>query len=77
MTIHALPVTNWRNIPSIARDFADRVEAGDFGEVTRAMVVLDTEHGIHTLSWGEEATSLYAMGMFQAASNMAFADGLE
>lgn len=76
MTVLAFPGTNWRDIAGCARDFADRADAGEFGEITRAMLVLDTDTGFHTLSWGEAACPIYVVGMLQCAQFTAFADGV-
>ena len=77
MTVLAFPGTNWRDIAALAREFAERVEQGDLGEISRVAVVVDSDFGLRTLTWGENAAPLYWMGLFQAASNMAYAEGLE
>ena len=77
MTVLAFPGTNWRNIPSCAREFADRLEAEEFGSVARALVVLETDQGVHTIAWGEDVTPILAMGLYHAAANMAYADALD
>jgi hypothetical protein len=73
----AFPGTNWRDIAGLAREFADRVESGDLGDITRVALVIDSDLGLRTLTWGENAAPLYWMGMYQAASNMAYAEGLD
>lgn len=77
MSVVAFPGTNWRDYATLAKEFAEQIGAGKFGQVDRVAIIMDTDHGVHCLTWGEMAPPLYMMGMFQAASMMAFADGLE
>lgn len=65
--IKELPRYNPRLIPSIARTFADKVEAGDFGEATRCVVIVETDEGLERLYWGEEVTHIEAVGILQMA----------
>lgn len=76
MSVIPFPAVNWRDIPGLSREFADKVEAGQYGEITRALLVLDTPDGVHTLSWGEGACPIYIMGLCQAAANTVYAEGL-
>lgn len=77
MSVLAFPGINWRDIPALARDFAKDVEQGEYGEVTRVALVMETDHGVHTITWGENAPPLLWLGLFQAAGMMAFADATE
>ena len=60
-------VYNPKLIPEIARTFADKVEDGEFGEVERAVVILETDEGLIKFYWGEAPTHLEAVGMLQLA----------
>ena len=71
-----LPIYNPRLIPSIARVFADKFEAGEFGEVTRAVLILETEAGPLPFYWGEEISHFEAIGMLQMAAHQAITDGI-
>ena len=77
MSVLAFPGVNWNDIPALAREFADNAEAGKYGDVSRVALILDTDQGVHTLTWGKNEAPLYWLGMFQAAGMMAYADALE
>ena len=62
-----LPVRNLMDIPAMARGFADDLEANDYGEVTRAVVIVDTPDGLHILGWGENVTTFEAIGILECA----------
>lgn len=72
-----LPVYNPKLIPSIARTFADKVEAGEFGMVERAVVILETDVGPVKFYWGESLTHLEAVGLLHLASIAAAQDFAE
>ena len=64
-------------IPSIARTFADKVEEGEFGEVTRAVVILETDEGLIKFFWGEAPTHLEAVGILQLALHDATVNAID
>lgn len=72
-----LPVYNPALIPSIARTFADKVEAGEFGEVTRAIVILETDAGPLNFYWGETPSHLEVVGLIQLALHETTQDALD
>jgi hypothetical protein len=73
----ALPRYNPKLIPSIARTFADKVEDGEFGEVSRAVVILETDAGPIKFYWGERMSHLEAVGLLHLASIAAAGDAFE
>lgn len=57
---------NANDIPAMAREMATDIEAGDYGDVTRAAVVLLTSDGaVEVFGWGKETQRLEVLGMFQ------------
>ena len=72
-----LGVYNPALIPEIARTFADKVEDGEFGMVERAVVILETEHGLIKFYWGETPTHLEAVGMLQLALHDATVNAID
>lgn len=71
-----LKVWNPRLIPDIARTFADKVEAGEFGPVSRCAVVVETDEGQTTMYWGEDLTQIEAIGLLHVALAQATNDAL-
>lgn len=69
-----LPVGNLMDIAGMARRFADHLDAGEYGEVTRAVVIVETSDALTLLGWGENTTAYELMGMFEAAKLRAFSD---
>jgi hypothetical protein len=67
--VEAFPALNLQDIAACARKFADAVEAGDFGPIASAMLVLDTEDGMDTLHWGESMNIREAIGTFDIAKS--------
>lgn len=64
-------VYNPKLIPSIARAFADKAEAGRFGKVKRAVLVLETDEGPLKFYWGEPLTHYEAVGLLHVATHNA------
>ena len=62
-----LDIRNWRDVPGQARCFAEDVEAGEYGEVSKVIVVIDTPDGLHLVSWGDSMTQFEAVGMLDVA----------
>lgn len=73
-TADTITLRSLSNIPSMARGFADDLEAGEWGDVTRAIVLVENEDGIVILGWGDGCTAYELMGLFEAAKLKAFAD---
>lgn len=63
--VTALPIYNPHVIPEIARTFADKVEAGDFGQVDRCIVIVETTEGLVRLYWGGSIMHIEAVGVLQ------------
>jgi hypothetical protein len=71
-----LPIGNLMDIAGMARRFADQIDAGEYGDVIRAVVVLETPEALTTIGWGENTTAYELMGIFEAAKLRVFADDL-
>lgn len=65
--VEAFPALNLQDIAACARKFADSVDAGEFGQIASAMLVLDVEDGMETLHWGEAMSLREAIGTFDIA----------
>jgi hypothetical protein len=73
--VSELPVRNLSDVAAMARGFGDDIEAGDYGDVHRAVVIVQGEDGTLTmLGWGENTTAFELMGICEAAKLQAFAD---
>lgn len=70
--VEKLEVRNLMDIPAMARGFADDLEAGDYGEVERVIVVIDTPDGLRTLGWGESVSNYEAIGILEAGKIVTF-----
>lgn len=71
--ISELPVENVKDLAAQARTFADKLEAGEFGEVTRVLTVIDGSPLRFQYS-GDTATAYELMGLLTAAQIMLFAN---
>ena len=70
-----LPVGNLMDIGGMARRFADDMDAKQYGDVFRTVVVVQREDGaLHILGWGENTSSYELMGLFESAKLRVFAD---
>lgn len=70
-----IPVGNLLDIGGMARRFADEVDAGRHGQVSRVILMVEDEDGIRVLGWGaRDATPYELMGLFEAAKLRVFAD---
>jgi hypothetical protein len=65
--VEPLPRWNPRDVSNVARAFADKVEAGDFGIVERCLVTVETDVGLVQLYWGDGISHLEAVGILQLA----------
>jgi hypothetical protein len=72
-----LPVHNPHLIPSIARTFADKCEDGEFGEVSRAVLILETDTGPLRFFWGDSFTHEEAVGTLFLAAHAATVDAID
>lgn len=59
------------------RVLADKLEAGEFGEVTHLATVIEYDGGLEIAEAGERCSVHLLMGMFEAAKLMSFADAIE
>jgi hypothetical protein len=69
MNIVQLPTNNLNDIPRMARQFADDVEAGQYGQVNAVVMAIDAEHGSTSFGWGEAGNQFKIIGMFQTAAH--------
>jgi hypothetical protein len=65
--VEAFPGVDLRDIALMARKFADSVEAGEFGEIETAMVMLEGSEGIQTFGWGDVVSFRESIGMLEIA----------
>jgi hypothetical protein len=72
-----LPVGNLMDIPGMSRRFANDLEAGDYGDVQRVMVVIESGDGIRTLGWGDSINTFEAIGLLEAAKIVSFSSGFD
>ena len=69
-----LPVGNLMDIAGMARRFADDLESGNYGDVLRSVLVVESDYGLTLLGWGENTSAYELMGLFEAAKLRVFAD---
>jgi hypothetical protein len=70
-----LPVGNLMDIGGMARRFADDLDATEYGEVERTVVIVQrTDGSLSILGWGENSSAYELMGLFEAAKLRVFAD---
>lgn len=62
-----LQVYNFQDIAACARKFADQLEAGEQGEPSRVIVILDTPDGVALNLWGESVNGLEMIGLLEIA----------
>jgi hypothetical protein len=73
--VSELPVGNLMDIGGMARRFADDLDAGEYGDVLRTIVVAQRDDGaLVILGWGENTSAYELMGLFEAAKLRVFAD---
>ncbi len=65
--VEQFPGPNLRDIAVMARKFADDVEAGNFGEVETALVVLEGSEGVQTFGWGDVVSFRETIGTLEIA----------
>jgi hypothetical protein len=65
--VEAFPALNLKDIAACARKFADELEAGAFGEISMAMLVIETPDTLDTFHWGESISVREAIGIFDIA----------
>ena len=59
------------------RSLADRIEAGDCGDVTHLATVIEFDGGLEIFEAGERCSVHLLMGMFEAAKLMTFAEAMD
>ena len=67
--VQEFPGVNLRDTAAAARRYAELVEAGEFGEVIRATLIVETDHGHETLFWGDTPSINEAVGIFEIAKH--------
>ena len=75
--VSTLPVSNLMDIAAMARKFADDIEAGEYGEVQRVLVVADCGDGMHQFGWGESVSMYEALGILDAAKIVSYQSNFE
>ena len=71
-----IPCSNLRDVAAMARKFADDLDAGQYGEVNRVVVIAENGDGISIFGWGVATTAYELMGLFEASKLRVFADDL-
>lgn len=66
MNIVEFLVHNVNDIPALARTLADDVERGDYGNVRRVLVIMDSDD-LHTFGWGDVGDAFASIGLIDAA----------
>lgn len=74
--VEELPVGNLQDIAGMARRFAGYVDDGQWGQISRAIVLVEHEGGMTILPWGEATSPYELMGLFEAAKLRVFADDI-
>jgi hypothetical protein len=72
--VAALPVGNLMDIAGMAERFAEDLRTGEYGDVARSVLIVETPEGLTMLGWGENTTNYELMGLFEAAKLQVFAD---
>lgn len=73
--VSEFPIRNLNDVPQMARGFADDIDAGEWHEIHRAVVIVQHEDGsLSLLGWGENTSPYELMGLFEAAKLQSFAD---
>lgn len=67
--VEEFPGTNLRDTAAAARKYAELVEDGQFGDVIRATLIIETDHGHETLFWGDTPSINEAVGIFEIAKH--------
>jgi hypothetical protein len=65
--VEQFPNANVLDIAAVMREFADRIDAGEFGELTHALFIYETAGTIGSEVWGELTTMREAIGTFDIA----------
>jgi len=68
----SLDVYNFQDIAGCARRFAEQLEAGSQGDVTRVIAVIETPEGITLGMWGDETNGYELVGILEAAKLHAY-----
>jgi hypothetical protein len=70
--VEKLDIYNFQDIAACARKFADQLEAGEQGEPTRLIVVVETSDGLTVSVWGENVNGYGLVGLLEAAKLRAY-----
>jgi hypothetical protein len=65
MKVVQLHSVSLRDIPAMARQFADDIEKGEYEDAHSAVVILDCASSVHTFSWGDCETVQHALGVME------------
>lgn len=72
--VETLEIKLVSDIAAMARRFADAVEAGEYGDVITAMILIDTPDNLHTETWGENLSRYESLGFLEFAKRAIFDD---
>ena len=61
----------------MAIEFAAKIAGEEYGKVTHAVILFESEHGLGILNAGEDHGGYHMIGLFEAAKMSVFADGDE
>jgi hypothetical protein len=70
VNIVQLPISNLNDIVTMARKFADAVEAGEYGEVRAVVVAFEAADGFTSFGWGDADDGFKVAGMFATAAHV-------
>jgi hypothetical protein len=65
--VEQFPGTNLRDTAAAARKYAELVDRGEFGDVIRATLIVETRSGQETQFWGEIPSINEAIGNLEIA----------
>lgn len=79
MNVVELPKATVSDIPRVLRSIADEIEAGAYGKVTDAVVVVNGEQGVATFGAGlaeyYRAIALFQLGIAKMTKDIATFEG--
>ena len=59
------------------REIADRVEAGEFGDLSRIAMAIEFDGGLQIEAMGEHCDAHALMGLFEAGKLLTFAEAMD
>ena len=71
---NVVPLRKEQSIQASLRDLADRIEAGEYGELTYAVVAFDADDAISTQLFGWPADEYSPIGLLEIAKHTILGD---